>query len=127
MQPSPFLAGLVLGVLVVIGTSVWVWHDADTHKIPISDSKPYSVNTGAWAWFGTCVVLWIVGFPYYLSRRSQVLGQRARAHEAPRNFQAPASASLAKPGAYCMRCGAAVIHGAAFCHACGATTVIPLR
>ena len=74
MQTSPFLAGLVLGVLVVIGTSVWVWHDADTHKIPISDSKPYSVNTGAWAWFGTCVLLWIVGFPYYLSRRSQVLG-----------------------------------------------------
>lgn len=31
----------------------------------------YSLNTGALAWFLTCILLWIFGFPYYIYKRSK--------------------------------------------------------
>ena len=127
MQPSEYLVGFVLGVLVVIGTSIWVLIDSSTHRIPINDSKPYSANTGAWAWLGTCLVLWIVGFPYYLVRRSQVLHhQQAEANRPmahwPVRDQTRMPAGPANAGGYCARCGAALLVGAGFCHVCGTAT-----
>jgi hypothetical protein len=69
-------------LVVVIGTSIWVKKDAASNRIPI-DSKPYSTNNGAWAWFGSCILLWIAAFPYYLYKRSKLLGERRRAATPP--------------------------------------------
>lgn len=62
--------------LLIFGTSIWVFFDAERHRVSVSRGRPYSINTGAWAWLGTCVLLWIVGFPYYLVRRSETIHTR---------------------------------------------------
>lgn len=61
--------------IIVIGTTIWVAYDAKGNRIPI-DNKPYSLNNGALAWFLSCALLWIAGFPYYLYKRSKVLSER---------------------------------------------------
>lgn len=63
-----FLGFLV--VLTVIVTTIWVAFDSQSKRIP-TDSNPYSLNNGALAWFFMCALLWIVGFPYYLYKRSK--------------------------------------------------------
>lgn len=64
-------------LIVVSVTTVWVAVDSSQHKIPISGDD-YNLNTGALAWFLSCVVLWIATFPYYLVRRSQFMAAPAR-------------------------------------------------
>jgi len=78
----------VLALVVV--SSFWVKRDSALNRVPI-DSKPYSTNNGAWAWFGSCVLLWIVAFPYYFYRRSVVLRERRQTAAPP---IAPAAASM---------------------------------
>jgi Short C-terminal domain len=56
--------------LIVIVSSIWAGLDAHAKRIPI-DNKPYSLNNGGLAWFGTCILLWIFGFPYYLYKRAK--------------------------------------------------------
>jgi hypothetical protein len=51
--------------LVVIGTSIWVGIDASS----IGAGK---VGTGPIGWFLFCLLLWIVGFPVYLAKRSGI-------------------------------------------------------
>jgi len=63
-------------LLVIIGTTIWVGYDAHKNEISISAKKPYSINTGTVAWVITCLLLWIVTFPYYLVRRSKILRER---------------------------------------------------
>jgi len=58
--------------VVVVVSSIWVGLDARSKRIPI-DKKPYSLNNGALAWFLTCLLLWIFGFPYYLVKRSKAV------------------------------------------------------
>ncbi len=38
--------------------------------------KPYSGNNGAAAWVLSCLFLWIICFPLYLSKRSKQLAAR---------------------------------------------------
>jgi hypothetical protein len=60
---------MALGVIgfIVLGTSVWVLFDS----IAIG-GRDYSGginNTSPFGWFLFCLLIWIVGFPLYLSRR----------------------------------------------------------
>jgi len=50
-----------LVVLVVIGTSIWVYFDART--------LAYKQNP--WLWAAGSLLLWIVFFPWYLATRRQ--------------------------------------------------------
>ncbi len=68
-----FLNVTVVGMVVC--TSIWVQRDSSANRISI-DGKPYSTNNGAWAWFTSCILLWIAAFPYYLHRRSKLMNER---------------------------------------------------
>ncbi|MCX5806947.1 MAG: SHOCT domain-containing protein [Proteobacteria bacterium] len=62
-------------LIIVLATTIWLTYDASTNKIPAT-KQPYSINNGALAWCLSALLLWIVTFPYYLVRRSQVLRER---------------------------------------------------
>lgn len=65
----------ILILLVVVVSAIWVAVDAKNNKIPI-DKKAYSANNGALPWLLTTLLFWIVGFPYYLIKRSRVMNKR---------------------------------------------------
>lgn len=56
--------------LLVIGSSIWVFFDATTIGVKkgqvsgVADMSPVG-------WFFACLLLWIIGFPLYLSKRSE--------------------------------------------------------
>jgi hypothetical protein len=54
---------------VVLVSSLWVAIDARRNRVPTHGNE-YNLNTGAFAWFVGCLLLWIVVFPVYLFRRS---------------------------------------------------------
>ncbi|HVC85789.1 MAG TPA: hypothetical protein VNC40_00035 [Gaiellaceae bacterium] len=55
--------GLIV-LLVVVGTTIWVGFDASRREWPEG-------KTGTGGWVIGCVLLWIVIFPIYLSRRNR--------------------------------------------------------
>ena len=65
----------LIGVVISLLTSIWVAIDAKKNQITTYD-EPYSINTGALAWFFCCLIIWIVAFPYYLVRRNKLLSLR---------------------------------------------------
>lgn len=68
------LEGLI--PLGVIATTVWVGFDSSAHRVSMSSKGLYT--NGTWVmWVLCCVLLWIVTFPWYLSRRSQTLRHSA--------------------------------------------------
>ncbi len=48
--------------IMVIGTSIWVLVDASQRKLGKGES--------AIVWFISCLLLWIIAFPWYLGKRS---------------------------------------------------------
>jgi hypothetical protein len=74
-------------------TAAWVASDAGKNRIPISKGAKYTVNTGALAWFLTTLLIWIVGFPYYFMRRSDVMRERQAAKVASQAAQVPSTPS----------------------------------
>jgi hypothetical protein len=61
--------GLVF--LVVIGTSIWVAIDA-SHIGARKGLIKGSGNMGPAGWFVCCLLIWIIGFPVYLAKRSEI-------------------------------------------------------
>ena len=66
-------------LICVIASSMWVLYDADKNKVPMDRKKPYTASNGAAAWFIGCLLLWIIGFAWYLVSRSAVIAERRRA------------------------------------------------
>lgn len=61
----------MLILLIVIGTSIWVFFDAK--KIGVKKGQMKGVcNMGPGGWFIVCLLLWIIGFPMYLIKRSEL-------------------------------------------------------
>lgn len=60
---------LIIG-LIVLGTSIWVAVDASSIGVKKGQIKGIA-NMGPAGWFFVCLLLWIVGFPVYLSKRSE--------------------------------------------------------
>lgn len=62
---------VLLILIMVIATSIWVL--IDTKKTGVKRGQLKGVaNLGPWGWFFACLLLWIVGFPYYLSKREEL-------------------------------------------------------
>lgn len=56
--------------ILVIGTSIWVLIDAKTIGVKKGQIQGMG-NLGPMGWFFICLLLWIVGFPFYLVKRSE--------------------------------------------------------
>lgn len=57
--------------LIVIVTSIWVFFDAK--KIGVKKGQLKGVcNMGPGGWLAVCLFLWIIGFPMYLIKRSEL-------------------------------------------------------
>lgn len=68
--------------LLVIGTSFWVFFDAKTIGIKRGQVKGVA-DMGPGGWFLACLLLWIISFPLYLSKRSEF--KRINEHPNPPN------------------------------------------
>ena len=116
-----------LTYFIVIGTSIWVFIDANQNKIPIGKT-PFA-GSDAFRWLAVCVILWIVGFPVYPFRRARTLKERINPPVAaaftPPNLPFPVAAASSYVATehiaarFCPQCGTPVVLGARFCNACG--------
>jgi hypothetical protein len=61
---------LVIVLIVVLGTSIWAGFDAQALIAKDVDKK--SLGGGPVAIFLGCLFVWIIVFPYYLVKRSNV-------------------------------------------------------
>lgn len=57
-------------LLLVLGTSIWVLFDAKAIGVKKGQTNGIT-DMGHWGWFFACLLLWIVCFPLYLSKRSE--------------------------------------------------------
>jgi hypothetical protein len=57
-------------ILVVIGTSFWVYFDAKSIGVKKGQNKGM-FDMGPLGWFFTSLLLWIIGFPAWLAMRSK--------------------------------------------------------
>lgn len=58
--------------IVVLGTSIWVL--VDTKAIGVKKGQLKGVaDLGPWGWFFVCLLLWIIGFPFYLAKRGELI------------------------------------------------------
>jgi hypothetical protein len=55
-------------LIIVVGTSIWAGFDAQALIASGVDKK--SLGGGPAAVFFVCLLVWIIGFPYYLVKRS---------------------------------------------------------
>ncbi len=56
--------------LVVVATSIWVFVDAKSIGVKKGQISGIA-DMGPWGWFWVCLLLWIIGFPFYLAKRSE--------------------------------------------------------
>lgn len=105
-------AASVIGLLIAIGVAFFAAYDSDKNKIGFSDG-PYTQMNGWLGWAILCFLLWIVGGPWYLIRRSNVMQQRRLGPAAWTSAPAP-------QGRTCAGCGGANLPGAAYCQWCSA-------
>jgi len=60
----------------VLATSIWVLVDAKSIGVQ-KGQVPGFTDIGPWGWFFACLLLWIVGFPLYLSKRAKYIARNA--------------------------------------------------
>lgn len=58
-------------IMLLIGSSIWVLVDAKAIGVKKGQLQGIA-NMGAGTWFIACLLLWIVGFPLYLAKRSEL-------------------------------------------------------
>jgi len=66
------ISGTLMTLLVVL-TTLWVYLDATDHKIGKQEGSKAFFNMSAGAWASFTLLLWIVGFPSYLIKRSSLI------------------------------------------------------
>jgi hypothetical protein len=96
--------------LIVIFTSIWVLFDAQAIGVRKGLIRGLS-DMGKWGWFFSCLGLWIIAFPYYLSKRQHL--KAATAAIASRG-QMPAASESRN---FCPNCGRRI--SPRFCTGCG--------
>lgn len=62
----------ILMWIIVIGTSIWVAIDASSIGVKKGQISGVA-DMGPVGWFFVCLLLWIVGFPFYLSKRGEYI------------------------------------------------------
>ena len=109
---------LPIMLLLVVGTSIWVYADAKSIGVR-KGLIPGFADMSAGGWLAVCLLLWIVGFPMYLAKRTEL--QRA----------ARGGGSVAVTGAgeapmrFCTTCGTQGRIDAEYCAGCGRSSVAP--
>jgi hypothetical protein len=106
-----FAACIVLSALIrfnltwimVLGTSLWV--AIDSSKIQLMRYKS-GISSGPVVLFFACALLWIVGFPWYLSMRYKIKS---------------GTAVVIKDGPRCVSCEETIDPGIPICPKCGWT------
>jgi len=63
----------VVIVALLVASSIWVYLDATKHKIGKVSGAKGMFNMSAGAWAVVTLLLWIVGFPAYLIKRSNLI------------------------------------------------------
>ena len=58
-------------LIIVIGSSIWVYSDAKSIGVKKGQLKGVC-DMGPVGWFWACLGIWIVGFPMYLSSRAEM-------------------------------------------------------
>lgn len=91
-------------MLIVLGTSIWVLFDTKAIGVKKGQAEGFT-DMGPWGWFFACLLLWIVCFPWYLSKRSEYI-----------RINSTKNALLKK----CKDCGNNVSITAIACPSCGA-------
>lgn len=61
----------ILTLLIVVGTSIWVWIDAKAIGAKKGQQEGL-LDMGPFGWFLSCLLLWIICFPAYLVKRSEI-------------------------------------------------------
>jgi len=64
------MANISIIGLIIWTTSIWVLFDAQTIGVKKGVIKGWG-NMGPWGWFFVSLLLWIVGFPFYLAKRGE--------------------------------------------------------
>ena len=57
-------------LLGIVATAIWVLLDAKTIGVKKGQIKGFA-NMGPWGWFFATLLIWILGFPLYLAKRSE--------------------------------------------------------
>ncbi|MBI1320209.1 MAG: hypothetical protein GC168_14875 [Candidatus Hydrogenedens sp.] len=70
---------LTLMKLLVVGCAAWIYHDATKNKIGRIPGRAGWDNLPAGAWALGSLWLWLIAFPLYLVKRSELI-QRAQEH-----------------------------------------------
>jgi hypothetical protein len=76
------MAGVAVIWLVIIGTSIWVAIDASNIGARRGLIRGLG-NMGPAGWFFCCLLLWIIGFPVYLAKRSEIKVAAAGSNSRP--------------------------------------------
>jgi len=105
-------AAVLLGFLIAVGVAFGAAYDSDKNKIGFTDA-PYTEMNGWLGWAILCFLVLIVGGPWYLIRRSNVMQKRQFGPVA----QTP---PFAPQGRTCESCGGVNPAAAAYCQWCAA-------
>ena len=109
-----FLVGSFMGLLVAVGSAIWIGIDVNALRRQLGGEKIAGMGTTGWV---LCALgLWIVTLPYYLAKRSEIVG-RLQPLGPARSEQLGTDA----PGEmqYCRACGHPGSRDARFCRQCG--------
>ena len=93
------MAGVAVIWLVIIGTSIWLAVDSSNIGARKGLVKG-SGNMGPAGWFFCCLLIWIIGFPVYLAKRSEIKAAAASSNVSiptPVNAGHVAQNSVASP------------------------------
>ena len=94
--------------------------DSHANQIATND-KPYGVGNGWLPWLILCLLLWIVGVPWYLIRRASVLRRRGSHAVAAPADPAGSGVGPSPPDlVYCPKCEGGNDPGATVCRWCAA-------
>jgi hypothetical protein len=79
--------------IIVIATSIWVLIDAKTIGVKKGQIQGMG-NLGPSGWFFACLLLWIIGFPFYLAKRSEFKRINSAPPQERQNVAAAESAQI---------------------------------